>query len=381
MGDLRGRRRSDIEKIPPGEDAQIDSTARLTAQQLERRYGSAPRFLRGVHPKDHGCVVGTFEVSPNLPPPVRAGLFKDLGRRYRCAIRFSNASPLVTPDSLGLGPDGKPVVAHGSRGMAIKLYDVEGERLAAEDGERTQDFLMINQPVFAFANVEDYEALSRIILEDKENPTRWFQRLGSPDPAVKARAGRTMQIVQQVKALTAPPSFQAPPLSPLDNRYFSAAPFLLGDRYVMKFAATPVNPKTGEIGDAVKDPDYLRKALRARFAAAEGKDICFDFQVQARRIDDFSGKVETEIEDVCTEWPESKYPFTTVARITIPQQDVSTPERQEYCETLFYTPWHGLADHRPLGGINRLRRTVYEESSRRRGCPASPPAPGGKARA
>ena len=38
-----------------------------------------------------------------------------------------------------------------------------------DDGERTQDFLMINQPVFAFANVEDYEALSQIIFDDKEN--------------------------------------------------------------------------------------------------------------------------------------------------------------------------------------------------------------------
>ena len=43
----------------------------------------------------------------------------------------------------------------GSRGMAVKLYDVEGARLVPEDLERTQDFLMINQPVFSFANVED----------------------------------------------------------------------------------------------------------------------------------------------------------------------------------------------------------------------------------
>jgi hypothetical protein len=369
------RRGAQIEKIPPEEQAQIDHVADLTRQQLERRYSAAPRFLRGVHPKDHGCVEAKFTISPNLPPQVTTGLFKDLGREYRAAIRFSNAAPLVMPDSLEPGPDGKPTVAHGSRGMAIKVYGAHGARLVPGDGERSQDFLMINQPVFAFANVEDYEALSQIILEDKENPRRWFARMANPDPAVSGRAKRTMQIVQQVKALTSPPSFQPPPMSPLDNRYFSAAPFMLGDGYVMKFAATPVNPKTGDVAASVNDPDYLRKALRQRFAEAGGKDICFDFQIQYRRADSFAGKVETEIEDVSTLWDEAQYPFLTVARIVIPQQDVASAERQEFCERLAFTPWHGLVEHRPVGGINRLRRKVYEESSNRRGCPVSPDLP------
>jgi hypothetical protein len=357
----------EVEKIPPDEDARIDHVAYLTVQQLDRRYGAAPRVLRGVHPKDHGCVEARFSISPDLAPQLRVGLFREPGRDYRAAIRFSNAAPLVTPDSLEPGPAGTPVVAHGSRGMAIKVYGVHGRPLDPSDGESVQDFLMINQPVFAFANVEDYEALSQIILEDKESPRRWFARMASPDPAVKGRAQRTMQIVQCVKALTAPPSFQPPPLSPLDNRYFSAAPFMFGDDRVMKFAATPVNPKTGDVGGSVNDPDYLRKALRQRFAEAGDKDICFDFQVQLRSAASLAGKVDSEIEDVCTLWDEAQYPFVTVARITIPPQDIATAERQEFCESLVYTPWQGLADHRPIGGINRLRRKVYEESAKKRG--------------
>jgi len=60
-----------------------------------------------------------------------------------------------------------------------------------------------------------------------------------------------------------------------------------------------------------------------------------------------------------------------VARITIPPQDISWPKRQELCETLFYTPWHWLIEHRPLGGINRVRRKVYDVSADRRGCPVA----------
>jgi hypothetical protein len=360
----------EIEKIPPNEEARIDHVAELTVQQLDRRYGAAPRVLRGVHPKDHGCVDARFSVSPELPPELRVGLFREPGRDFRAAIRFSNAAPLVMPDSLEPGPDGKPVVAHGSRGMAIKVYGADGPRLEPRDSEATQDFLMINQPVFAFANVEDYEALSQIILDDKENPRRWFARMGSPDAAVKGRAQRTMQIVQCVKALTAPPSFQPPPMSPLDNRYFSAAPFMFGNDRVMKFAATPINPKTGDVGASVNDPNYLKKALLQRFAEAGGKDICFDFQVQLRSAASLAGKLDTDIEDVCTLWDEAQYPFVTVARIAIPPQEVATPERQEFCETLVFTPWHGLAAHRPIGGINRLRRKVYEESAKKRGAVA-----------
>lgn len=30
------------------------------------------------------------------------------------------------------------------------------------------------------------------------------------------------------------------------------------------------------------------------------------------------------------------------------------------------TPWDGLAEHRPLGSINRLRKIVYEMSRKKR---------------
>jgi hypothetical protein len=362
-----------LENPPAGEAALIDKVAALTVQQLDRRYANAPRCLRGVHPKDHGCVEALFTVSDTLPPELRVGIFARPGTRYAAAIRFSNAAPLVVPDSLEPGPDGKPTVAHGSRGMAIKLYGIPGDRLVPDDGELTQDFLMINQPVFAFANVEDYAALSETLVAFNDDARPFFARMGSPDPAVSGRAKRTAQIVQRVKALTAPPSFQPPPLSPFDNRYFSAAAFLFGEGRAMKFSAVPVNPMTGDVTAACQDPDYLRAALRRRMAEAHGAPICFDFQIQVRSADSLAGKIDTDIEDVCTQWDEAQYPFVTVARINISsQQDVASPARQEYCETLAYTPWHGLKAHRPLGGINRLRQKVYEASSHRRGCPVSP---------
>jgi hypothetical protein len=359
---------ADLEKIPAGEAEQIEETTELMGALVDRRYTGKPRFLRGVHAKDHGCVEATFTVSDTLAPEHRVGLFATPGASFRAAIRFSNAAPLVTDDAPHEPgpPAGALVRTQGSRGMAIKVYDVPGDRLVREDGERTQDFLMINQPVFAFANVEDYLALNRIIRDDDNAAPLFFTR-PNQSPDAQKRTATSRGIIARIKGFL-PPAFQAPPLSPLDNIYFSAAPFSLGEGRAMKFACNPINPMTGDLGDAVNDPDYLRSAMRKRIAEAEGKTICFDFQIQVRDAASLAGRIDTDIEDACTEWKE---PFVTVARIEIPPQDISSPERQELCERLFYTPWHGLVEHRPLGGINRLRLKVYDVSAERRGCPVA----------
>jgi hypothetical protein len=85
-----------------------------------------------------------------------------------------------------------------------------------------------------------------------------------------------------------------------------------------------------------------------------------------RSAESLAGEIDTEIEDACVDWDEEKHPFVTLARIAIPPQDCTTTERKELCERLGFSPWHGLLEHRPLGGINRLRRAVYEASVRAR---------------
>jgi hypothetical protein len=79
--------------------------------------------------------------------------------------------------------------------------------------------------------------------------------------------------------------------------------------------------------------------------------------------------VSMPIEDASVEWNESRSRFRKVGTIRIPAQDLESPEMLEFrnsCEVLSFNPWHALADHRPLGGLNRLRRGSYEMSVRRR---------------
>jgi len=107
----------DLERIPSEEAAQIDNIVRLTLQQLQRRYPGGVPVLRGVHPKDHGCVRAVFTVRPDLEESFRVGVFAEPGKRYEAWVRFSNAAPLVAPDTDVA--DGSPP-RHGSRGAYPK---------------------------------------------------------------------------------------------------------------------------------------------------------------------------------------------------------------------------------------------------------------------
>jgi hypothetical protein len=73
-----------------------------------------------------------------------------------------------------------------------------------------------------------------------------------------------------------------------------------------------------------------------------------------------------KVEDSKTEWLESEAPFIKVATIHIPQQVFDTEAQMAFCENLSFTPWHALPEHRPLGGVNRVRRIVYEQISKLR---------------
>jgi hypothetical protein len=48
--------------------------------------------------------------------------------------------------------------------------------------------------------------------------------------------------------------------------------------------------------------------------------------------------------------------------IKVAPQAFDTPERMKEAEDMSFDPWHALAEHRPLGGINRARRAVYAAS-------------------
>ncbi len=355
---------------PDQEAKQIAETTDLTVKLLDKRYPPPEQILRGVHPKSHGCVKATFTINPDIAPEFQVGLFAEAGKQFDAIIRFSNAAALVRPDI----DKGK----HGSRGMAIKVLEVGGEVLIDDNGAHNQDFLMINQPVFAFANTEDYLRLDKILFErGDDNAPEFFAPLQLKlNPNITEEERRRILAYMEAENISEEAMLRmgasakiiggiqsTPVANPLGIQYFSAAPFLFGSDRVMKFSAMPcaVVPPT-EVPDS-PSPDYLSDALTETMNRNE--ELHFDFMLQVRRECDDFGKDNELIENASSEWHDD---FIKVAKITIPapQADVDTAEHKAHCEKLAFTPWHSLVEHQPIGSINRLRKSVYQASATHR---------------
>ena len=90
----------------------------------------------------------------------------------------------------------------------------------------------------------------------------------------------------------------------------------------------------------------------------------FELQIQG-----FVDEARTPIEDPTVAWDDAVSPPLAVARLTLPVQDLSSPEaraRHDGIEKLSFDPWHAPEAFRPLGDINRARSPAYRESTAER---------------
>jgi catalase len=316
------------------EDDEIASIANMMKAKLQ---GDHPQgeMPRDAHPKAHGLVRAQFIVEPNLPAAYRYGVFAE-PRSFDSWIRFSNGAPKAAPDSKG-----------DVRGVAIKLMGVPGEKVMADEKDAvTQDFLLCNHPVFFVRNVSDYSLFLGAITGGSLK--------GFLNFLVSFRPFRLR--FHEVGILIGAVLAKIP--SPLAIRYWSQTPYSLGPSAV-KYSVKPSAGYTAPAGGIPKDDaDYLRHTMAAELADS---DVCLDFMVQLQ-----GSPTKMPVEDPTILWDERQSPFKKVATIRIPKQVFDTAELNQLAENLSFTPWHTLPAHQPLGGINRVRRVVYEVISRLR---------------
>jgi hypothetical protein len=309
------------EVVPADESAAIERVARSIEESVREEAKSGPAH-RDAHAKAHGCVRASFRVLPGLPQKLRVGIFQN-EKTIPAWIRFSNGSGKSQDDSSGDG-----------RGMTIKLMGI------AKSESTTQDFLMINHPVFFVRNAADYVEFTDAV--SSGHPLKFFFPSLNPLDFRLHEMGIGLKIqFTKVK-------------NPLLSRYWSMTPYLFGETE-MKYSARPCARAHSDFV-ATKSPNFLRDNLSAHLNQSEA---CFEFQVQLR-----TQPASMPIEDATVKWSEKVSPFLTVARITIPRQAFTSVEQMQFCENLSYTPWHAIPEFRPLGGINRARKKVYETVSR-----------------
>ena len=320
------------EYIPPNEREAIAIVAQINERILDKT--AKPVVKRGEHSKAHGCVRGTLVVEPNLAdnPQLQVGLFQTPGQAFPVCIRFSNFS--LQDDARG-----------DLRGMAIKVFNVPGEKILEDErDEQTQDILLVDFPVFVVRNARDYiEMFQEIERSNSRSPVRFFLNGFNP---LKWRWFE-LKIGLSYRLKTIDSLFEA--------QYWSMTPYRFGSQAVKLTAIPASSNRRGRFWKRLesRSPDYLRELMRDHLRDRSASfDLCVQFQTNANRM---------PIEDPTIRWHS---PFYKVATLTIPAQSFESPEQKRFCENLSFTPWHSLPEHRPLGGINRTRKIVYEQISR-----------------
>jgi hypothetical protein len=310
---------------PEGEGAAIDELRSLHLKVHQAQPGPSHR---GEHPKQHAGLWATFRVEKDVPERMRVGLFA-APRRYTALVRFSN----------GRGPDDRKPEVHA---MAVKVLVPDGQ-----GPPRVQDFIVADHPVFFARNVQ--HVLGFLVATVKGTPVA---ELAAGDyPKV---AGFSSLATASLLAMT----------------YWSQTPYKLGDGAV-KYLVTPSQDEEGVAIPLGDSPDCLREALVEQLTF---RKIGARFDLSVNPQTDADGM---PVEDPTVEWTSAP---VRLATISIYPQRFDTPEQMSFFENLSWTPWNALPEHRPLGGINRARRLVYEDSSalRHRTTGIAPAVPTGR---
>jgi hypothetical protein len=330
----------DIEQLEEDE-AQTTQGLIETLQSIsEKTFADGGHAMRSVHAKAHGILLGELKVATALPEYLAQGLFATAAT-YPVIMRFSTIPGDILDDSVST-----------PRGLAIKIIGVAGDRLEGSRSDVTQDLVLVNGPAFGAPNAKKFLSTLKILAKTTDRAEglkkvisaalRGVQSVivsatGTPSPTVAALGGQ-------------------PETHILGETFYSQAPIRYGN-YIAKVAVAPVSPELTALVQAPLNvngvPNGLREAVVDFFGNRGGT-----WEVRAQLCTDLN---EMPIEDASKVWPEKKSPYRAIARITVkPQTAWSEARSAAVDDGMSFSPWHGLAAHRPLGSIMRVRKMAYE---------------------
>jgi len=296
---------------PADEPAAIEA---LRALHLNVHKAKPGPSLRGEHPKQHAGLWAEFKVRKDVPAALAVGLFARPAR-YTALVRFSN----------GRGADDTKPEVHG---MGVKVLIPDGDGAPPFQ----QDFLTADHPVFFGRNVQHVLDFLKASVS------------GTPAAALASTHPRIV-------------GFSSIPKSGLlELSYWSQTPYKAGAGAV-KYFLQPVKDETVPSVPLSATPDGLREALAEQLTFRKQGALFTLFVIPQ------TDPVAQPIEDPTIEWLSEPVP---VADLSIHPQKFDSPEHVAFFASLAWSPWHSLPEHAPLGGVNRARRPIYDESAKLR---------------
>jgi hypothetical protein len=342
----------DVEQPEPDFDKNLQTVLEATKKYIE---GSAEseglhRAVRDAHATGYGLVRAEVEILGGLAPEYAQGIYAHPGR-HEALIRFSNGSPHTGADaSLGF-----------NTGMALKLFGIDGQTLLEDEPDsHTFDYALINAPIFFCNTVKHYLFIQHLFLHGPDYFRRgkpgvhqflhdYVTGMGTLEP--EDWAWDELLALIRLKA-------QAQPVNLLLSTYWTMASVRHGE-YVAKVRAAPVKEAAEKVVRRHLDPTSAAEIFRPALVA-ELQERPYEFDLQVQLCVDLE---KMPVEDVTVEWPEALSQFVTVAKVRLPQQDISGEDNLEQMDATSITPWRVTEEHRPLGNIQRARKELYRKSS------------------
>lgn len=341
-------------RMAKAEPAEFDLARELAEVLLsisQKTWAHEHQPLRSVHAKSHGLLSATLIVLPDLAPELAQGLFASPGT-YDVVARLSTSPGDLLSDRVST-----------PRGIALKVLDVDGQRLEGSEDQSCQDFVFIDGPQFHTPNAKTFLRSLKVLAATTDRAPHAKEALS----AVLRGTERAIEAVDggsaTVKSLGGHAATHI-----LGETFFTQLPIRYG-RYVAKLQLAPLNAPLMAVKDQpinLNNPDELRELVNNYFAKNEA---VWELRVQlSTNLDDMP------IEDASAKWNENASPFRAVATVVAPRQIAWSPEKAKRVdEGMGFSPWSGIEEHRPLGDLMRLRKRAYAASQQFRaekaGCP------------
>ncbi|MFJ1609010.1 catalase family protein [Streptomyces sp. NPDC088253] len=305
--------------------------------------------VRSAHAKGYALVRAEVDILDQLAAEYAQGIYATPGR-HDALIRFSNGSGHLGTDAR-LG---------GVAGLALKLFDIDGPTLLEDEPDtHTFDYACINAPIF-FCNTAEHYAFIQELVADA--PT--YLAKGKPGfhqflhdfVTGKGSLPPEEWAWEELRAFLS--VSQRPLVNLLLSTYWTMGSVRHGD-YIAKVRMAPVPAFADKVTQRSVDPASAPEVFRPALVA-ELRERPYEFDIQVQLCVDLE---RMPVEDVTVEWPEALSPSVTVAKLRIPQQDISGEDNLRKLDALSLNPWRVTAEHRPLGNIMRVRKEVYRNSS------------------
>jgi hypothetical protein len=333
-----------VERPEPDEAKTIQGLIAAMRYVNEKTLADGRRAIRSVHAKTQGILEGCLEVDADLPFELAQGLFATPGR-YPVVMRFSTVPGDILDDSVST-----------PRGLSVKIIGVKGERLSGSEGDVTQDFLLVNGPAFGAPTPKKFLPVITLVARTTDRA----QGLKKALSAVMRQVQRAIVAVTGHSNVTVATLGGQPETHILGETFYNQAPVRFGD-FIAKISVAPISPELIALEQAPLNvngvPNGIREAVVDFFRKNGG-----EWEVRAQLCTDLA---TMPIENAAVVWPEEKSPYRPIARIKVEPQTAWSDARSSVVDDgMQFSPWHGLAAHRPLGGIMRARKQVYEAAKK-----------------